>query len=291
MTKRVFGWTGVEVPVIGQGTYQMEGSPAAEEQAVEALRYGLDLGMTHVDTAEMYGRGRVEELVGKAVAGRRSEVFLVSKVLRENASYDGALRACEGSLNRLGTDWLDLYLLHHPSPYPITETMRAMETLVNRKQIRFIGVSNFNLAQLKAAQSALRHERLACNQVLYNLVNRSIECTLLPYCLEQGVAIVGHTPFGGLNSSPPGVDRLVEIGERLQRAPRQIVLNFLTGSPALFAIPKASDLRHVLENAGAAGWELPQNDRVAIHRVFPRPSFVKRVRGRVGRVARRLGIV
>ncbi len=155
MMRKTFGWTGVEVPVIGQGTWMIEGSREAERRAVEALRAGLDLGMTHIDTAEMYGNGRAEELVGEAIRGRRQEVFLVSKVLPSNASYEGTLKACERSLRRLGTDYLDLYLLHWRGGSPLRETMRAMEALVAAGKIRFLGVSNFDVEDVQAAQAAL----------------------------------------------------------------------------------------------------------------------------------------
>src|SRR5689334_10805141 len=148
MMRAKFGGTGVEVPVIGQGTWMIE----SDRTAVEAMRAGLDLGMTHIDTAEMYGSGRAEEVVAKALAGRREDVFLVSKVLPSNASYDGTLRACERSLKRLGTDYLDLYLLHWPGNHPIAETMRALEKLVADAMTRFIGVSNFDLPELQKAE-------------------------------------------------------------------------------------------------------------------------------------------
>src|SRR5687767_9232508 len=186
--RRPFGWTGVEVAVIGQGTWMIEG--AEERRAVESLRLGLDLGMTHIDTAEMYGNGRAEELVGEAIEGRREQVFVVSKVLPSNASFDGTLRACERSLNRLKVDYLDLYLLHWKGSHSIRETMRAMEALVARKQIRYIGVSNFDVPDLRSAEQALRHERLSCNQVLYHLEDRGIERKLIPYCRRQGIAVV-----------------------------------------------------------------------------------------------------
>ena len=180
MIKRKFSWTDVEVPIVGQGTWMIEGSRTQELRAVAALQLGLDLGLTHIDTAEMYGNGRAEELTAEAIGARRGEVFLVSKVLPYNASYDGTLRACEQSLKRLRTDTLDLYLLHWSGRHPIRETMRAMEALVQRGCIRFIGVSNLDLEELKEAQQALRHERLACNQVLYHLGDRGIEYRLLP---------------------------------------------------------------------------------------------------------------
>src|SRR5664280_1548224 len=196
MTQRPFGWTGVRIPVIGQGTWMIEGSAEAERRSAGALRAGIDLGLTHIDTAEMYGSGRAEEIVGKAIAGRRGEVFLVSKVLPSNASYEGTLRACERSLQRLGTDHLDLYLLHWQSDHPIGETMRAMERLLDAGQIRFAGVSNLDVKQVRAAQSALRNHRLASNQVLYHLGERGVERKLIPYCQEQGIALVAYTPFG-----------------------------------------------------------------------------------------------
>jgi diketogulonate reductase-like aldo/keto reductase len=144
----------------------------------------------------MYGNGRAEELVAEAIDGRRDQVFLVSKVWPSNASYEGTLKACERSLKRLKTDWLDLYLLHWPSSYPIRETMRAMEKLVADGMVTFIGVSNFDIEKLKAAERALSKERIACNQVQYNLEYRAIERRLLPYCTEQGIAVVGYSPFG-----------------------------------------------------------------------------------------------
>ena len=158
---------------------------------------GLEnLGLTHIDTAEMYGSGRAEELTGQAIAGRREEVFLVSKVLPANASYEGVLRACDRSLRRLGTAYLDLYLLHWESSFPIGETMRAIEKLIDDGRIRFTGVSNFDVPQVRAAVAALRHHRLAANQVLYHLKERGIERKLIPYCQEQEIAVVGYTPFG-----------------------------------------------------------------------------------------------
>src|ERR1019366_3575810 len=147
---------------------------------VEALRVGMDLGLTHIDTAEMYGNGRAEKLTGEAIAGRRDEVFLVSKVLPSNASYDGTLRACERSLKRLGTDYLDLYLLHWAGRYPVGETMRAMEKLIHEGRIRFAGVSNFDVDEVQAAQAAMQHHRLGANQVLYHLGERGIERKLIP---------------------------------------------------------------------------------------------------------------
>jgi len=271
----MFGWTRVEVPVIGQGTWMIEGKRDAEERAIEALREGLDLGMTHVDTAEMYGNGRAEQIVGKAIAGRRDELFLVSKVLPSNASYDGTLRACDRSLARLGTDHLDLYLLHWESRYPIAETMRAMEALIGDGRIRFAGVSNFDVAQVEEAQAALRNHKLASNQVLYHLGERGIERKLIPYCHAQGIAVVGYTPFGRDAFPKPGSEKgrvLASIATRNGRTVRQVILNFLTRLPQVFTIPKAGSPEHTRENAGGAGWTLSPEDISAINRAFPAPD-------------------
>ena len=276
MIKRKFGWTGVEVPVIGQGTWMIEGSRAVERQAIESLRLGLNLGMAHIDTAEMYGSGRAEELVGEAISGRRDEVFLVSKVLPSNASFAGTIQACKRSLNRLKTDHLDLYLLHWESRYPLSETMRALETLVAEGKTRFIGVSNFDLGMLKAAERALKKERLACNQILYHLGDRGIERKLIPYCAASEITVVGYSPFGHSDfpSSKNSSGRILgQIAERHGKTPRQVVLNFLTRSKlGVFTIPKSSQVEHVRENSAGTGWELDEEDLRLIDRAFPAPD-------------------
>jgi diketogulonate reductase-like aldo/keto reductase len=276
MIKRNFGWTGVRVPVIGLGTWMIDGPQEVERRPIEALRLGLDLGLTHIDTAEMYGNGRAEELVAEAINGRREEVFLVSKVLPSNASYEATLKACRQSLKRLKTEWLDLYLLHWPGNYPLRETMRAMEKLVDDGMIRFIGVSNFDVNELDAAEMALSKHRLACNQVLYHLGYRGIERHILPYCTKRGIAIAGYSPFGHGNfPSPqsPGGTVLAEIAERYGHTPRQVALNFLTRHPSVFTIPKAGRPEHVKENSGGAGWDMAADDLIAIDRAFPAPHF------------------
>jgi diketogulonate reductase-like aldo/keto reductase len=270
-----FGWTGAPVEAVGQGTWMIEGSRDAERRAVEALRAGLDLGMTHVDTAEMYGRGRAEELVAEAVAGRRHEVFLVSKVLPSNASYDGTLRACERSLGRLRTDHLDLYLLHWRGGRPLAETMRAMEALVAAGKVRYVGVSNFDVEDLEEARAALGGARLACNQVLYHLGDRGIERRVIPWCAREGVAVVGYSPFGHDGFPSPrsaGGRVLAEVGARHGKTARQVALAFLTRQPHAFTIPKASRLEHARENAGALGFVLPPEDVAAVDRAFPAPD-------------------
>ena len=275
MTKRIFGWTGIEVPVIGQGTWEIEGSREKERKAVEALRAGIDLGLTHIDTAEMYGNGRAEELTGEAIAGRRDDLFLVSKVLPSHASFEGTLRACEESLKRLGVKQLDLYLLHWESRYPIGETMRAMERLIDEKLIRFAGVSNFDAGQVDEAQAALRNHKLAANQVLYHLKERGIERKLIPHCHRIGIAVVGYTPFGREAFPKPSSagGRVLEgVAQRHGKTVRQVILNFLTRLPGTFTIPKAGSVEHTRENAGGTGWTLAAEDLRAIDRAFPAPE-------------------
>ncbi|MBI2458486.1 MAG: aldo/keto reductase, partial [candidate division NC10 bacterium] len=187
----------------------------------------------------------------------------------DNASYAGTLRACERSLKRLDTECVDLYLLHWPSQHPIAETMRAMEELVRRGLIRFIGVSNFDVAKLQAAQAALTRERLACNQVLYHLRDRKIERDLLPSCEKHEMAVVGYTPLarGGFHR---GV--IAELAKKYGRTPRQVALNFLTRRPSLFTIPKASRAEHVRENAAALDFSLSPDDLKAIDAALPPAS-------------------
>jgi diketogulonate reductase-like aldo/keto reductase len=276
MLNKKFGWTGIRVPVIGQGTWMIEGNPETESRAIETLRLGLKLGMTHVDTAEMYGNGHVEELVAKSIAGRRDNVFLVSKILPSNATYEGTLKACRESLRRLKTDRLDLYLLHWPGSHPIQETMKAMEELVAQGLIRFIGVSNFDLDELVEAERALRKERIACNQVLYHLKDRGIERRLLPYCTKRDIAVVGYAPFGHGNFPSPttaGGQLLQEIGERHGRTPRQVALNFLTRLKSVFTIPKTTYPERAKENSGGTGWRLAEDEIYEIDKAFPAPDY------------------
>lgn len=257
------------MPVIGQGTWHMGEDSRARDREVASLRLGLELGLTHIDTAEMYADGRAEELVGEAIADRRAEVVVTTKVLPSNASYDGTLHAFEASLKRLRTSYIDLYLLHWwSSRHPIAETMRAMEALVDRGLLRYIGVSNLDASQLEAAQAALRRERLVCNQVLYHLGDRGVETAVLPFCERAGIAVVGYTPLarGGFMR---GV--VADIARKRGRTPRQVALNFLTRRPSLFTISKASQPDHVRENAAALDFTLTDQEMAAIDRPFKRP--------------------
>jgi diketogulonate reductase-like aldo/keto reductase len=250
MITRPFGRTGVGVSVIGQGTWRMGERPDDEKAEIDALRLGIELGMTHIDTAEMYADGGAERVVGKAIRGRRDDVFVATKVLPQNASYAGTIRSCEASVKRLGTDHVDLYLVHWWSDrHPIAETMRAMRELVRRGLTRFVGVSNFDVDQMAEAQAALDDVPLACNQVLYHLRDRAIERDVLPWCTRRRVAVVGYTPLarGGYLQSGP----VAEIARARGVTPRQVALSFLTRRPSLFTIPKASRLDHVKDNAAA----------------------------------------
>jgi diketogulonate reductase-like aldo/keto reductase len=263
-----FGSAGVKVPVIGQGTWQLR------KDGLEALRAGIEIGLTHIDTAEMYTGS--EEVVAEAIRQNRDQIFLVSKVLPSNASYKGTLRACDASLKRLRTDYLDVYLLHWwSSSQPIEDTMRAMEELAAAGKIRHIGVSNFDVGRLKQAQKTLAREKIACNQVLYHLRSRALENEVLPYCESQNIAVVGYSPFGQ-GDFPAATSKqgkaLQAIADRRGKTPRQVALNFLTRRKSLFTIPKASKLEHVRENAGATGWTLTENDLKAIDSVFPPPA-------------------
>jgi diketogulonate reductase-like aldo/keto reductase len=271
MEHRPFGLTGREVPVIGQGTWYIE--EAGRASAIAALRRGLDLGMTHIDTAEMYGDGAAEAMVGEAIAGRRDEVFLVTKVLPQNASGKGTLAACARSLARLRTDWLDCYLLHWRGSHPLEETFAAFEQLQEEGKIRSWGVSNFDVPDLEDALAIAGEGRMACNQVLYHLEERAIEHAALPWCEEHDVAVVAYSPLGhGSFPGPdtPGAHVLMEIARAHHATPRQVALRFVVRRPSVFAIPKASHPKHAEENAGAGGLRLTKAEIDRIDAAFPR---------------------
>lgn len=277
MIVRPFGSTGRDVPIIGQGTWNVPQRGERADEAKRALRRGIELGMVHIDTAEMYGDGGAERLVGEAIRGLpREQLFIASKVLPSNASYDGTLRACDASLKRLGTSYLDSYLLHWRGSVPLGETMRALERLVTEGKIRSLGVSNFEVADLEEAMTALEHETIACNQILYHLTERTIEEHELPFCREHGIATVAYTPFGrGDWSDHPGAHVIAVVARKHGATPRQVVLAFLTREPSTFAIPKASTVPHAEENGRAGDLKLDSDDIDAIDRAFP----VRRRRG------------
>jgi diketogulonate reductase-like aldo/keto reductase len=266
---RPFGATGVQLPAIGFGTWYLEEADPA--QALRAVRAALDLGLTHIDTAELYGSGRVETLVGEAIEARRDEVFLVSKIIPSHASRRATIATCEKSLQRLRTDHLDCYLLHWPGPHPLEDTLAAFDELQSAGKIRSWGVSNFDEQGLERVLQIAGPGRIACNQVLYNLEERTIEHAVVPWCQAHDVAVVGYTPFGSSPFPPAGKggEVLAEIALRVGKTPRQVALSFLTRQADLFAIPKAAQLAHVQENAGAARLHLSAADLLAIDRAFP----------------------
>ncbi|HEY5128675.1 MAG TPA: aldo/keto reductase, partial [Bradyrhizobium sp.] len=250
MKSRPFGSGGPQAPVIGQGTWYIDRGD--RKSAVAALRRGIELGMTHIDTAEMYGDA--ELVVAEAIAGRREGVFLVSKVLPSNASRQGTITACERSLQRLKTDRLDCYLLHWRGAYPLSETVAAFEQLVGAGKIRSWGVSNFDTGDLDEMLAVAGKGKIACNQVLYHLRERAIEHAVIPWCKAHGTAVVAYSPFGHDDFPSPrskAGEVLQAIADAHGASPRQVALAFLTRDQELFAIPKASTAEHAADNAAA----------------------------------------
>lgn len=270
-TLRLFGTTRRPVASIGQGTWKIEASAA--DAAIEALRRGLDLGLTHIDTAEMYGSGLSEKIIGKAIEGRRDQVFLVSKVLPNHASKNGTLAACEKSLAHLRTDRLDCFLLHWRGSIPLEETIGAFETLVRQGKIQSWGVSNFDVPDLDEVAAIAGAGHPACNQVLYHLKERAIEHAVLPWCAKHGSAVVAYTPFGqspGIFEGASKAGRVLrEIADSHGATPRQVALRFLLRQPQVFVIPKASDIAHVEENAATYAVDLNDSDIAKIDAAFP----------------------
>jgi diketogulonate reductase-like aldo/keto reductase len=278
MERRRLGTTKTEVPVIGQGTWYIDN--ADRRSAIAALRRGLDLGLTHIDTAEMYGSGAAEEVVAEAIAGRREGVFLVSKVLPQNASQKGTVAACERSLARLRTDHLDCYLLHWPGRHPLGETIAAFEHLKLAGKISSWGVSNFDVPDLETVIQIAGEGNLACNQVLYHLQERAIEHAVIPWCEKHNVAVVAYSPFGHGQFPAPrtsGGRVLKQIADAHQATLRQVTLRFLVRRSMLFAIPKAASLEHITENAGAGDLHLTEAEISQIDQAFPlgsRPGYL-----------------
>lgn len=274
MERRVFGATGTEVPVVGQGTWKIEDRGSAQD----ALLRGIELGMTHIDTAEAYTGS--EETIRPVLEGRREDVFLVSKVQPDHATFNGTKEACQASLERLGADHLDVYLLHWPSQHPLEDTMAAMGELIDEGRIKAAGVSNFDVEGMELALEALGRHELACNQVLYHMEERGIEAEVVPFCRDKGIAVVGYSPFGSGDFVDPGSrggEELVRIARKHTRTPRQVALRFLTREAPLFTIPKAEQVSHVEENAGAVGWSLDPEDIEALDAAFPVPEQVEGV--------------
>jgi len=269
MKSRQFGSSECDVSVIGQGTWYIDRGD--RKDAIAALRRGVDLGMTHIDTAEMYGDA--ELVIAEAIAGRRDNIFLVSKVLPSNASRRGTITACERSLARLKTDRLDCYLLHWRGSYPLDETVAAFEELASAGKIRSWGVSNFDVDDLDELLAVAGNGKIACNQVLYHLQERAIEHAVIPWCEQRGVAVVAYSPFGHDDFPSPRSKAgqvLQAIAQAHGASPRQVALSFLTRRPSVFAIPKASSQEHATDNAAAAELTLSGDEIAALHNAFPR---------------------
>lgn len=263
---------GCDMPQLGQGTWRMGENAAARKDEVAALKLGLDLGMTLIDTAEMYGKGKAEEIVGEAIAGRREEPFLVSKVLPENASLKGTVWACERSLKRLGTDRIDLYLLHWQGPHLLSDTFEAFDRLVEQGKIRFYGVSNFDLDALRRLERVPNGANTVANQVMYSLSRRGIESSLLPWCAKNAIAVMAYSPLdqGRLLGEPA----LARIAQRHDVAPEAVAIAWTMREPFLVVIPKAATPEHVRANAKALELALADEDFAELDAAFPPPQGV-----------------
>ncbi|BDH06206.1 aldo/keto reductase [Streptomyces seoulensis] len=261
--------SGEEVAALGQGTWYLGEEPARREQEIAALRLGVDLGMTVVDTAEMYGDGAAEELVGEALRGRRKEVFLVSKVLPGHADRKGTVAACEGSLRRLGTEQLDLYLLHWRGRWPLEETLAGFTDLMEAGKIRAWGVSNLDVAEMVTLTALPGGDAVTVDQVLYNLSRRGIEWDLLPWCREAGVPVMAYSPVeqGRLLK----VDALGAVARALGATPTQVALAWVLAQ-GVAAIPRSGSPDHVRENRGAMDLHLPAEALDALDEAFPPPG-------------------
>jgi diketogulonate reductase-like aldo/keto reductase len=262
--------SGAMMPALGLGTWMMGEHPRDRKKELTALSLGLDLGMRLIDTAEMYADGGAEEIVAEAIAGRRDEAFVVSKVYPHNASRRGAIAACKRSLKRLGTDGLDLYLLHWRGDIPLAETVEAFETLRRDGLIREWGVSNFDRADMEELFALPNGARCAANQVMYHLGCRGVEWDLLPFCRSHKVAVVAYSPVG--RGSLLRDQRLRALAVDLGATPAQVALAWLLGQPGVCAIPKAAGEAHVRDNRGAADLRLPASVSTQLDIWFPPPT-------------------
>jgi len=262
--------SGETVAVLGQGTWGMADHPTRRADEIASLRLGIDLGMTLIDTAEMYASGAAEELVAEAIEGRRAEVFLVSKVLPNHSTRRGTIAACEASLRRLGTDRLDLYLLHWRGTPPLDETLEAFDALVKGGKIRHWGVSNFDVSDMEELEKAANRQTPATNQVLYNLTRRGIEWALLPWCLSRRVPIMAYSPIE--QGRLLGRRALQRVARRQDATPAQVALAWVLRQNGVIAIPKASSIDHVRENRGALEIGLTEADLAELDEAFPPPA-------------------
>ena len=262
--------SGEAVPVLGQGTWKMGEDRRRRADEVAALKLGLDLGITLIDTAEMYASGGAEDVVAEAIAGRRDETFLVSKVLPSNASRAGVKRACENSLKRLATDRIDLYLLHWPGSVPLSETVEAFEALKAEGKIRHWGVSNFDTDEMEELIGLASGGNVQTNQVLYNLSRRGLEFDLAPWSREHRIPLMAYSPVeqGALARNA----RLEAVAARHNATAAQIALAWVMVQPGVIAIPKAGRQEHVRQNAAALDIELTAQDFAELDRAFPPPT-------------------
>ena len=270
MSIRTTTLSGVSVPVLGQGTWKMGERRERSGREVAALRLGIELGMTLIDTAEMYASGGAEEVVREAIAGRRDEVFIVSKVVPSNASRAATIRACEASLKRLGTDRIDLYLLHWRGGVPLAETVDAFETLKASGRIAAWGVSNFDVDDMAELEALPAGGAVATNQVLYNLGSRGIDFDLLPWQRQRGIPVMAYSPVGEGDLARDR--RLQGIADRHDATPAQIALAWTLRGEGVIAIPKASQEAHVRDNRGAADIRLTPQDLADLDAAFPPPN-------------------
>ena len=257
-------------PRLGQGTWNMGDSIGARKEELAALRAGIELGMTLIDTAEMYGNGRSESLVAEAISGVREKISLVSKVLPSNANRKGTVRACEASLQRLKTDRLELYLLHWSGSYPLEDTVRGFEDLLAAGKIRAWGVSNLDLAEMKRLLALPGGKACVTNQLLYNLSRRGIEFDLLPWCAKRGISVMAYSPVE--QGRILGHKVLKQVAERLGATPAQVALAWLLRKDGVVAIPKAASVAHVRENHAALSLTLDAEALKALDAAFPPPT-------------------
>ncbi|MSQ70216.1 MAG: aldo/keto reductase [Betaproteobacteria bacterium] len=262
--------SGVAVPAFGMGTWEMGNRASARSEELATLRLGLELGATLIDTAEMYGEGLAEELVGEAIAGRRDEAFLVSKVYPHNATRRGAIAACERSLHRLRTDRLDLYLLHWRGEVPLAETFEAFDELQRAGKIRHYGVSNFDVGDMREAMALRRGQAVQTNQVLYNLTRRGIEWALLPWQRERRIPVMAYSPIE--QGRLPGKRRLVAFARDCGMTPAQVALAWLLAKLDVIVIPKTSSRLRLKENLGALEHALSEEQLIELDRMFPPPG-------------------
>ena len=272
MKYRKLGRSKESVPLIGQGCMGVGGELSADvtqdTQQIDALRLGIELGMTLIDTAEVYGSGHSEELVGRAVRGIRKKVFISTKFSPENNGYEAVLRAAEGSLRRLGTDYIDLYQVHWPNPViPIEEAMRALHKLIRDGKVLHMGLSNFSVPEMKAARLTVQGSDIVSNQVEYNLFDRFTEQRILPYCVNESITVLAYSPLDKGRFSV-GDSLLQTIAHRYGKTPSQIALSWLIRQPQVVVIPKASNPAHVRDNAAAADFELSVEDAAEIEKAF-----------------------